>query len=43
MKQNGYLFMNYENSESSDPHRLLLNILDKKILKRSDKCLFIKS
>ena len=29
--------MNYENSKTSDPHRLLLNILDKKSLKRCDK------
>ena len=29
--------MNYEKSETSDPHRLLLNLLDKISLKRSDK------
>ena len=29
--------MNSENSKTSDPHRLLLNLLDKIILKRSDK------
>ena len=29
--------MNYENSKTSDPHRLLLNLADKKNLKRSDK------
>ena len=31
------IFMNSENSETSDPNRLLLNILDKTSLKRSDK------
>ena len=30
-------FMNFENSETSDPHRLLLNLSDKINLKRSDK------
>ena len=29
--------MNSWNSETSDPHRLLLNLLDKTNLKRSDK------
>ena len=29
--------MNSENSKISDPHRLLLNLLDKLNLKRSDK------
>ena len=31
------IFMNYENSKTSDPHRLLLNLSDKINLKRSDK------
>ena len=31
------IFMNSENSETSDPHRLLLNLLGKINLKRSDK------
>ena len=31
------IFMNSENSKTSDPCRLLLNILDKTNLKRSDK------
>ena len=31
------IFMNSENSETSDPHRLLLNLTDKINLKRSDK------
>ena len=31
------IFMNSENSKTSDPHRLLLNLLDKRNLKRSDK------
>ena len=30
-------FMNSENSKTSDPNRLLLNLTDKKYLKRSDK------
>ena len=30
-------FMNSENSKTSDPHGLLLNLLDKISLKRSDK------
>ena len=29
--------MNFENSKTSDSHRLLLNLADKKDLKRSDK------
>ena len=31
------IFMNFKNSETSDPHRLLLNLTDKINLKRSDK------
>ena len=31
------IFMNSENSETSDCHRLLLNLTDKINLKRSDK------
>ena len=31
------IFMNFENSKTSDHHRLLLNLLDKINLKRSDK------
>ena len=31
------IFMNSENSKTSDLHRLLLNLLDKINLKRSDK------
>ena len=31
------MFMNSENSKSSDTHRLLLSLLDKINLKRSDK------
>ena len=30
-------FMNFENSKTSDPGRLLLNLLDKRNLKRNDK------
>ena len=31
------IFMNSENSKTSDPHKLLLNLLDKINLTRSDK------
>ena len=31
------IFMNSENIKASDPHRLLLNLIDKINLKRSDK------
>ena len=31
------IFMNSGNSKTSDPHRQLLNLADKKNLKRSDK------
>ena len=31
------IIMNYENSKTSDPHRLLLNLSDKRNLKGSDK------
>ena len=31
------IFMNSENSKTSDPHRLLLNLSDKINLKKSDK------
>ena len=31
------IFMNSENSKTSNPHKLLLNLLDKINLKRSDK------
>ena len=34
--QNGY-YINSKNSKTSDPHRLLLNILNKINLKRGDK------
>ena len=35
--------MNSENSKTSDPHRLLLNLTDKTYLRRKDKYCFIKS
>ena len=31
------IFMNFENSKTSDPNRLLLNLSEKINLKRSDK------
>ena len=33
----GTIFMNSENSKTSDPHRPLLNLLDKINFERSDK------
>ena len=36
------IFMNSENSEISDPHRLLLNLLDKRDLKRNDEYIAYK-
>ena len=38
----GTIFMNSENSKTSDPHRLLLNLSDKINLKRSDKYVTLK-
>ena len=35
--------MNSKNSKTSDPHRLLLNLTDKKNLKKSDKYAFFES
>ena len=32
-----WIFMNFRNSKTSDPHRLLLNLSNKMNLKRSDK------
>ena len=37
------IFMNSENSKTSDPHRLLLNLSDKTNLKRSDKYVALSS
>ena len=37
------IFMNSENSKTSDPHRLLLNLTDKINLGRKEKYCFIKS
>ena len=31
------IFMNFKNSKTSDPHRLLLNLTDKIDLRRQDK------
>ena len=36
----GTIFMNSENTKTSNPHRLLLNPLDKTNIKRSDKYAF---
>ena len=35
MKQNGYYFMNSDNSKTPDAHRLLLNLSDKINLSRN--------
>ena len=32
------VFMNSKNSETSDPHRILLNLSDQVNLKRNEKC-----
>ena len=37
IKQHGSIFMNSENSKTSDPYRLLINLLGKINLKRCDK------
>ena len=37
------IFMNFEISKTSDPHRLLLNLTDKIKLKRSDKYLALSN
>ena len=37
------IFMNSENRKASDPHRLLLNLSDKKDLKRRDKYVALSS
>ena len=37
------IFMNSKNSKASDPHRLLLNLIDKINLKRSDKYVTISN
>ena len=37
------IFMNSQNSEASDPHKLLLNLTDKVNLKRSDKCVALSN
>ena len=35
--------MDSKNSKTSNPHRLLLNLSDKKDLKRSDKCVALST
>ena len=37
------MFMNSENSKTTDPHRLLLNLTDKINLNRSDKMLLYQA
>ena len=37
------IFMNFKNSKTSDPHRLLLNLTDKINLKRSDSYVALSS
>ena len=37
------VFMNSENSKTSDPHRLLLNLTDKIDLRRKDKLLLYQT
>ena len=38
----GTIFMNFKNSETSDPQRLPLNLTDKINLKKSEKCVAFK-
>ena len=37
------IFMNSKNSETSDPHRLLLNLANRMNLKKSDKYVALKT
>ena len=37
------IFINSENSETSIPHELLLNLTDKMDLKRGEKCCILES
>ena len=37
------VFLNYKNSKTSDPHRLLLNLTDKMDLRRKDKCIALSN
>ena len=37
------IFINFKNSKTSDPHRLLLNLTDKINLKRSDRYVALSS
>ena len=37
------IFMNSENSKTSDPHILLLNLTDKINLRRKDKCIALSN
>ena len=37
------IFMNSENSETSDPHRLSLNLTDKVDLRQKDKCVSLSN
>ena len=37
------IFMNSENSKTSDPHRLLLNLTDKTYLRRKDKYIVLSN
>ena len=39
----GTIFMNSENSKTTDPYRLLLNLTDKINLKRSEKCVALST
>ena len=43
IKQNEYIFINSENSKTFDPHRLLLNLLNKTNLKRSENMLLYQT
>ena len=37
------IFMNSKNSKTSDPHRLLLNLINKINLRRKDQCIALSN
>ena len=37
------IFMDSESSKTSDPHRLLLNLIDKIDVRRKDKCIALSN
>ena len=37
------ILMNFENSKTSDPHRLLFNLTDKTDLRKKDECIALSN